>query len=73
MLEGADLSHYNNSSAFFVSQCYPCIEIAIKQCRNGGIDCKIHALSIVGKKRTSEGQLPTALSFLASDNDDTQV
>ncbi|XP_023713900.1 E3 ubiquitin-protein ligase HERC2 [Cryptotermes secundus] len=51
---------------------YPFIEIAIKQCRNGGIDCKIHALSIVGKKRTSEGQLPTALSFLASDNDDTQ-
>ncbi|KAJ9582054.1 hypothetical protein L9F63_003637, partial [Diploptera punctata] len=51
---------------------YACIEIAIKQCRNGGIDCKIYALNIIGKKRTTEGQLPTALSFLASDNDDIQ-
>ena len=54
-------------------QFHSCIEIGIKQCRNGGIDCKIHALSIIGKKRTAEGQLPTALSFLASDNDDIQV
>ncbi|XP_011141461.1 E3 ubiquitin-protein ligase HERC2 [Harpegnathos saltator] len=46
---------------------YPCIEIAIKQCRNGGIDCKIHGLRVVGRKRIFENQLTTSVSFLASD------
>nr|XP_012152188.1 PREDICTED: E3 ubiquitin-protein ligase HERC2 [Megachile rotundata] len=46
---------------------YPCIEIAIKQCRNGGIDCKIHGLQIIGKRKTYENQLATSVSFLASD------
>ncbi|KAF7995498.1 hypothetical protein HCN44_006605 [Aphidius gifuensis] len=46
---------------------YPCIEIAIKQCRNGGIDCKIHSLDIIGKKKLFENQLATSVSFLASD------
>ena len=29
----------------------PCrfVEIAIKQCRNGGIDCKVHGLQLVGR------------------------
>ncbi|XP_043254504.1 probable E3 ubiquitin-protein ligase HERC2 isoform X2 [Colletes gigas] len=46
---------------------YPCIEIMIKQCRNGGIDCKIHALQIIGKRKVFENQLATSVSFLASD------
>ncbi|XP_048506982.1 E3 ubiquitin-protein ligase HERC2 isoform X2 [Athalia rosae] len=46
---------------------YACIEISIKQCRNGGIDCKIHALHIVGRKKIFENQLATSVSFLASD------
>lgn len=46
---------------------YPCIEIAIKQCRNGGIDCKIHGLQIIGRKKLFENQLATSVSFLASD------
>ncbi|XP_076284957.1 E3 ubiquitin-protein ligase HERC2 isoform X1 [Lasioglossum baleicum] len=46
---------------------YPCIEIAVKQCRNGGIDCRIHGLRIVGKKKIFENQLATSVSFLASD------
>lgn len=50
-----------------VKEYYPCIEIAIKQCRNGGIDCKIHALQIVGRKKLFENQLATSVSFLASD------
>lgn len=25
------------------------IEIAIKQCRNGGIDCKVHGIQLVGR------------------------
>ncbi|XP_066595212.1 E3 ubiquitin-protein ligase HERC2 [Prorops nasuta] len=50
-----------------IKEYYPCIEIAIKQCRNGGIDCKIHALHIVGRKKMFENQLATSVSFLASD------
>ncbi|KAK0097381.1 hypothetical protein PV326_002182 [Microctonus aethiopoides] len=46
---------------------YPCIEIVIKQCRNGGIDCKIHGLQIIGRKKLFENQLATSISFLASD------
>ncbi|XP_015113813.1 E3 ubiquitin-protein ligase HERC2 [Diachasma alloeum] len=46
---------------------YSCIEIAIKQCRNGGIDCKVHGLQILGKKKLFENQLATSVSFLASD------
>ena len=43
------------------------IEIAIKQCRNGGIDCKLHGLHIVGRRRCEEDEFSSALSFLASD------
>ena len=50
-----------------VKEHYACLEIAIKQCRNGGIDCKIHALQIVGCKKVFENQLATSVSFLASD------
>ena len=46
---------------------YACIEIEIVQCRNEGIDCKIHGLHIVGYKRYFENQLATSVSFLASD------
>ncbi|XP_050578084.1 E3 ubiquitin-protein ligase HERC2 [Bombus affinis] len=46
---------------------YPCIEIAIKQCRNGGIDCKIRGLQIIGKRKMFENHLATSVSFLASD------
>ncbi|CAD6227584.1 GSCOCG00001264001-RA-CDS [Cotesia congregata] len=46
---------------------YPCIEILVKQCRNGGIDCKIHGLQIVGRKKLFENQLAASVSFLASD------
>ncbi|XP_063244096.1 E3 ubiquitin-protein ligase HERC2 isoform X2 [Bacillus rossius redtenbacheri] len=55
-----------------VKEYYQCIEIAIKQCRNGGIDCKVHALSIVGKKKSNEGQVPNSMCFLASDSEDIQ-
>ncbi|OXU31335.1 hypothetical protein TSAR_012680, partial [Trichomalopsis sarcophagae] len=50
-----------------VKEYYPCVEIAIKQCRNGGIDCKIHGLQIIGYKKVFENQLATSVSFLASD------
>ncbi len=25
------------------------IEVAIKQCRNGGIDCKVHGIQLIGR------------------------
>nr|CAD7453257.1 unnamed protein product [Timema tahoe] len=56
-----------------VKEYYACVEVAVKQCRNGGIDCKIHSLGIVGRRKTNDGHAPSSLSFLASDNDDMQV
>ncbi|XP_056632300.1 E3 ubiquitin-protein ligase HERC2 isoform X1 [Diorhabda sublineata] len=51
---------------------YPLIEINIIKCRNNGIDCKIHGITIVGIKRPSYGELKTSVSFLANDWDLTQ-
>uniref|UniRef100_A0A0A9VNP3 HECT-type E3 ubiquitin transferase n=2 Tax=Lygus hesperus TaxID=30085 RepID=A0A0A9VNP3_LYGHE len=49
---------------------FACIEIAIKLCWNGGIDCKIHGLSITGRRKPMFSELPSAVSFLASDTSD---
>ena len=46
------------------------IEISIRQCRNGGIDCKIHGLQVIGKKRCEEDEYSTSQSFLASDSEE---
>ena len=43
------------------------VEIAIKQCNRGGIDCKIHGLHVVGRKRCEEDEFTSTVSFLASD------
>lgn len=51
---------------------YPCIEIAIKQCRNLGIDCKVHGLSIVGRRKSTVAELKSSISFLANDWDLSQ-
>ncbi|KAK7864133.1 hypothetical protein R5R35_007650 [Gryllus longicercus] len=54
-----------------------CVEMAVRQCRNGGIDCKVHALQIVGRRAAgagggagATGLLSAALSFLASDSEE---
>ena len=49
---------------------YRYIELAIKQCRNGGIDCKIHGLQVVGRLRSEEEEYSSAMTFLASDTED---
>jgi E3 ubiquitin-protein ligase HERC2 len=49
---------------------YRYLEIAVKQCRNGGIDCKIHGLQVVGKKRSEEDSFSSNLSFLTSDSEE---
>ncbi|XP_052796353.1 E3 ubiquitin-protein ligase HERC2-like isoform X2 [Mya arenaria] len=50
---------------------YRYIEIAIKQCRQSGIDCKIHGLSIIGRYR-SDDDSAASFSFLASDREDEE-
>lgn len=56
----------------FTLQYYRYIEIAIKQCRQSGIDCKIHGLSIIGRYR-SDDDSAAGFSFLASDREDEEV
>ncbi|XP_060607151.1 E3 ubiquitin-protein ligase HERC2-like isoform X1 [Ruditapes philippinarum] len=53
------------------SDYYRYIEIAIKQCRQSGIDCKIHGLSLVGRFR-SDDDSAAGFSFLASDREDEE-
>ncbi len=57
-------------------QHYSYVEIAVKQCRSSGIDCRIHGLSITGQYgplvggAEGEGSSDVAASFLASDTED---
>ncbi|XP_075155337.1 E3 ubiquitin-protein ligase HERC2 [Haematobia irritans] len=45
---------------------YPWIEIVIKQCRNNGIQCKVHGLKIVGRRKQTDLDLMLMnASFLA--------
>lgn len=56
-----------------LTEYYPCFQIAIQQCWNNGINCKVHSLIMVGKRRLSSQQLPLTMSFLASDYEEAQV
>ncbi|GFU31029.1 e3 ubiquitin-protein ligase HERC2, partial [Nephila pilipes] len=51
-----------------IDKYYQYIEICIKQCRSGGIDCRIHGLTILGRRKT-EADDSTSFPFLASDED----
>ena len=44
-------------------------EIAVRQCANGGRDCKIHGLRILGRKRVEDEEYASVLTFLASDSE----
>uniref|UniRef100_UPI00358FCF6D E3 ubiquitin-protein ligase HERC2 n=1 Tax=Myxine glutinosa TaxID=7769 RepID=UPI00358FCF6D len=48
---------------------YRFIEIAIRQCRSSGIDCKVHGLSIVGRMRSEDDDAATC-PFLALENEE---
>jgi E3 ubiquitin-protein ligase HERC2 len=53
-----------------VRQYFNYVEIYIKQCRNNGIQCRIHDLFIVGKRRQTDlDAMLTNAAFLATDND----
>ena len=47
-------------------------EIAIRQCANGGRDCKIHGLRILGRKRLEDEEYASVLTFLASDSEEVE-
>ena len=49
------------------------IEIGIKECKSGGIDCRVHGLAITGKYFDEFGDASSSVSFLASDNEETEV
>ncbi|KAK4294466.1 hypothetical protein Pmani_032901 [Petrolisthes manimaculis] len=48
------------------------VEISIKQCKSGGIDCRVHGLAMLGKIVDDLGDPASAISFLASDNEDAE-
>lgn len=54
-------------------QCLKYIEISIKQCKSGGIDCRVHGLAVMGKIVDDFGDPASSVSFLASDNEDVEV
>lgn len=50
-------------------QYYKWIEIVIKQCRNNGIQCKVHGANITGRRKQTDMDLMLMnASFLATDN-----
>jgi len=52
------------------------IEIAVRQCRSSGIDCKVHGLSVCGRLCSDDDNdalIVNALSYLASDGEDDSV
>lgn len=65
------LASATKTMSFISLQYHRYIEIAIKQCRSSGIDCKIHGLNIVGRIRAEDEDLAT-VPFLASDNEEEE-
>ena len=61
---------YHDHLCHFLFQYFRYIEIAIKQCRSSGIDCKVHGLTVVGRLRADEDDTAASYSFLASDRED---
>lgn len=56
-----------------VRQYFSWIEIYIKQCRNNGIQCRIHDLYFIGKRKQSDLEaMMTNASFLANDSDSSE-
>ena len=55
-----------------VKEYHKYFEVAIKQCFSGGIDCKIHGLKLVGRRRVEDEEYSSALSFLASDSEEVE-
>ncbi|XP_065082582.1 probable E3 ubiquitin-protein ligase HERC2 [Ochlerotatus camptorhynchus] len=51
-------------------QYYAWVEILVKQCRNNGIQCKVHGINIIGKRKQTDLEMMLQnASFLATEND----
>ena len=48
-------------------QYYPFIEICIRACKNGGIDTKVHGITVIGRVDMNEDEVAANFSFLAMD------
>ena len=46
------------------------MEIAIKQCKNSGIDCKVWGITISGRMRNEDDRSNLVFSFLVSDGEE---
>lgn len=51
---------------------YRFIEVNVLQCRNGGIDCRVHGFNIVGRQRSDSDDFVRTFSFLASDGEEQE-
>lgn len=45
-------------------QYYPILEISIRACKSGGIDTKVHGVSIIGRVDMNEDEVAANFSFL---------
>lgn len=68
---GGSCSGLKGLLSLYLVQYHRYIEIAIKQCRSSGIDCKIHGLVLLGRVR-AEDEDWAAVPFLASDNEEEE-
>ena len=48
-------------------QYYPIVEISVRACKNGGIDTKVHGISVIGRVDMNEDEVAANFSFLAMD------
>jgi len=47
-----------------LTEYYPLVEIVIKTCRSGGIDTKVHGVSLIGRVDMNEDEVAASFSFL---------
>ena len=46
-------------------QYYPIIDLAIRSCKSGGIDTKIHGINVIGRVDMNEEEVAANFSFLS--------
>ena len=56
--------YIQNYCSFSCSQHYPIVEIAIRSCKSGGIDTKVHGVSVLGRVDMNEDEVAANFSFL---------
>ncbi|XP_077868707.1 E3 ubiquitin-protein ligase HERC2-like [Saccoglossus kowalevskii] len=53
-----------------VTEYHRFMEIAIRQCKSSGIDCKVHGVYMTGRMKADDDDIAASFSFLASDNEE---